>query len=91
MNSPIQHPREDASNAVRAGAARYEPRALRTYTPSLAVLARMRAASFTGRWKAAASMTSPPAYWWRTSVTIPRRGCSALQRIWAGIPPPPSR
>jgi 4-aminobutyrate aminotransferase / (S)-3-amino-2-methylpropionate transaminase / 5-aminovalerate transaminase len=40
MNSPIQHPHEDASNAIRAGAARYEPRASRTYTPSQAVLAR---------------------------------------------------
>ncbi len=40
MNSPIQHPQEDASNAVRSGAARYEPRASRTYTPSQAVLAR---------------------------------------------------
>ena len=40
MDSPIQHANEDASNAIRTGAARYEPRALRTYTPSQAVLAR---------------------------------------------------
>ena len=40
MNSPIQHAHEDASNSIRAGAARYEPRASRTYTPSQAVLAR---------------------------------------------------
>jgi 4-aminobutyrate aminotransferase-like enzyme len=39
MNSPIQHAHEDASNAIRAGAAIYEPRASRTYTPSQAVLA----------------------------------------------------
>ncbi len=40
MTSPIQHPHEDASNPVRAAAARCEPRALRTYTPTQAVLAR---------------------------------------------------
>jgi 4-aminobutyrate aminotransferase-like enzyme len=40
MNSPIQHPHEEPSNAIRAGATRYEPRASRTYTPSQAVLAR---------------------------------------------------
>jgi len=40
MTSPIHHAREEASNRVRAGAARYEPRALRTYTPTQAVLAR---------------------------------------------------
>jgi 4-aminobutyrate aminotransferase/(S)-3-amino-2-methylpropionate transaminase len=40
MNSPIQHAHEDASNSIRAGAALYEPRASRTYTPTQAVLAR---------------------------------------------------
>jgi 4-aminobutyrate aminotransferase-like enzyme len=40
MTSPIQHDREDESNRVRDGAARFEPRSLRTYTPSQAVLAR---------------------------------------------------
>jgi 4-aminobutyrate aminotransferase-like enzyme len=40
MTSPIQHDREEASNRVRAGAVRFEPRALRTYTPTQAVLAR---------------------------------------------------
>ncbi len=40
MNSPIQHPHENASNTIRAGAACFEPRASRTYTPSQAVLAR---------------------------------------------------
>ncbi len=37
---PIQHPGEDASNALRRRSARVEPAAQRTYTPSLAVLAR---------------------------------------------------
>src|SRR5215210_3571475 len=37
---PIQHPAEPDSNAGRAAAARFEPRSLRTYTPSQAVLAR---------------------------------------------------
>src|SRR5262245_27962198 len=36
----IQHSGEDASNEVRRGAAQLEPVALRTYTPTLAVLAR---------------------------------------------------
>jgi len=36
----IAHPGEDASNAIRARIAAIEPRAMRTYTPSLAVLAR---------------------------------------------------
>ena len=40
MTTPIEHAGEDASNRVRAAAARYEPRALRTYTPTQAVLAR---------------------------------------------------
>jgi 4-aminobutyrate aminotransferase-like enzyme len=40
MTPPLHHPREDASNPVRDGLAEYEPRCLRTYTPSQAVLAR---------------------------------------------------
>ncbi|HVS36156.1 MAG TPA: aminotransferase class III-fold pyridoxal phosphate-dependent enzyme [Gemmataceae bacterium] len=40
MTSPIQHAHEDASNRVRTGVARLEPHALRTYTPTQAVLAR---------------------------------------------------
>src|SRR5262249_2356971 len=36
----IQHPGESASNNARDAAARYEPRCLRTYTPTQAVLAR---------------------------------------------------
>jgi len=36
----IAHPSEMASNAERASAASFEPKALRTYTPSLAVIAR---------------------------------------------------
>jgi 4-aminobutyrate aminotransferase-like enzyme len=38
MTSPISHPGEIQSNAQRAQAARVEPRALRTYTPSQAIL-----------------------------------------------------
>jgi len=40
MTSPVQHPRETASNAVRAELVQVEPRSLRTYTPTQAVLAR---------------------------------------------------
>jgi 4-aminobutyrate aminotransferase-like enzyme len=40
MTSPLHHPDEEASNAARDDVARYEPKALRTYTPTQAVLAR---------------------------------------------------
>ena len=40
MTSSLHHAHEDASNAVRDGLSRYEPRCLRTYTPSQAVLAK---------------------------------------------------
>jgi 4-aminobutyrate aminotransferase-like enzyme len=40
MTALIAHPSEMASNAERASAFSYEPRALRTFTPSQAVLAR---------------------------------------------------
>jgi 4-aminobutyrate aminotransferase-like enzyme len=39
MPSPLHHASEPRSNAVRDGLARYEPRALRTFTPTQAVLA----------------------------------------------------
>lgn len=39
MTSPLHHARETTSNEIRDRLARYEPRALRTYTPSQAVLA----------------------------------------------------
>jgi 4-aminobutyrate aminotransferase / (S)-3-amino-2-methylpropionate transaminase / 5-aminovalerate transaminase len=40
MTSPIAHPNEDQSNQQRAAASNFEPRTLRTYTPSQAILAR---------------------------------------------------
>jgi 4-aminobutyrate aminotransferase-like enzyme len=40
METALHHPNEATSNEVRDGAAHYEPRALRTYTPTQAVLAR---------------------------------------------------
>src|SRR5579864_2827336 len=36
----LHHPQESTSNTIRDGIARYEPRSLRTYTPTQAVLAR---------------------------------------------------
>jgi 4-aminobutyrate aminotransferase-like enzyme len=39
MTSPISHPHENQSNPQRAQSSRYEPRTLRTYTPSQAILA----------------------------------------------------
>src|SRR3954447_5560949 len=38
--TPLHHPNETASNPVRDGLTKFEPRALRTYTPTQAVLAR---------------------------------------------------
>ncbi len=40
MTEPLHHPHEPTSNTIRDGIARYEPRTLRTYTPTQAVLAR---------------------------------------------------
>ncbi len=40
MTTAPHHPNESASNATRDQAARFEPRSLRTYTPTQAVLAR---------------------------------------------------
>ena len=40
MPSPLHHLNEASSNAARDQAARFEPRALRTYTPTQAVLAK---------------------------------------------------
>src|SRR5713226_10498834 len=40
MNPAIQHDAEADSNGIRAEAARIEPKSLRTYTPSQAVLAK---------------------------------------------------
>jgi len=40
MHPPIQHPGEVRSNRARSDAGEYEPRSLRTYTPTQAVLAR---------------------------------------------------
>ncbi len=40
MTSPIQFPGEERSNADRAAVGAYQPQALKTYTPSLAVLAK---------------------------------------------------
>jgi 4-aminobutyrate aminotransferase / (S)-3-amino-2-methylpropionate transaminase / 5-aminovalerate transaminase len=40
MTPPIVHTAEERSNADRSAAARWEPRSLRTYTPTQAVLAR---------------------------------------------------
>src|SRR5579864_6399847 len=36
----LHHPQESTSNTIRDGIARYEPRSLRTYTPTQVVLAR---------------------------------------------------
>src|SRR5262249_44877561 len=40
MTAPPHHPNESASNGTRDQAARFEPKSLRTYTPTQAVLAR---------------------------------------------------
>lgn len=40
MTEPLHHAHESTSNAIRDGIARFEPRTLRTFTPTQAVLAR---------------------------------------------------
>src|SRR5438270_9396262 len=40
MDTPLHHPHEMASNSTRDQVGRFEPKALRTYTPTQAVLAR---------------------------------------------------
>src|SRR5438552_2977288 len=40
MTAPLHHPHEPASDAARDQVAQFEPRSLRTYTPTQAVLAR---------------------------------------------------
>src|ERR1700731_2569119 len=40
MTKPLHHPNESSSNATRDVVARLEPKALRTFTPSQAVIAR---------------------------------------------------
>ena len=40
MTTPVHHAHEPESNPIRDGLARFEPRALRTFTPTQAVLAR---------------------------------------------------
>jgi 4-aminobutyrate aminotransferase-like enzyme len=40
MNAPISHPHETRSNQDRAALSRFEPKSLRTFTPSQAVIAR---------------------------------------------------
>jgi 4-aminobutyrate aminotransferase-like enzyme len=40
MTTPLHHAHETSSNAVRDGLSRFEPRSLRTFTPTQAVLAR---------------------------------------------------
>jgi 4-aminobutyrate aminotransferase-like enzyme len=40
MTEPLHHPQESTSNTIRDGIARYEPCALRTYTPTQAIIAR---------------------------------------------------
>jgi 4-aminobutyrate aminotransferase-like enzyme len=40
MTTPLHHPAESKSNPVRDGVVKYEPRSLRTFTPTQAVLAK---------------------------------------------------
>ena len=61
-------------------------RALRTYTPTQAVLARSPG-PFTGRRRAGASMTSPPACSSPTSATTRNHGCGDSTPTWAGTRP----
>jgi len=73
--APIEHPGEEASNALRHRAAAVEPASLKTYTPSLAVLARSEGSyHWTPEGRKLADFTSGvlvanlghnPVRWWR--------------------------
>ncbi|MEX0939349.1 MAG: aspartate aminotransferase family protein [Pirellulales bacterium] len=76
----VQHQGEDRSNAIRARMAAVEPRGLRTYTPSLAVIARSEGCyHYTPEGRKLADFTSgvlvanlghnPPA-WWRRILEL---------------------
>ena len=78
LEGTIEHRGEEQSNDVRRRAAAVEPRALRTYTPSLAVIARS-AGSYhwtpEGRMLAdfssgvlVANLGHNPATWWRRAI-----------------------
>ncbi len=86
-----QHPGEPESNAVRRELAELEPLALRTYTPSLAVIARAegcyvytpegrRLADFTSG-VLVASLGHNPTRWWRRMMNYLGHASSAA---WAG-------
>ena len=73
--APVQHPGEDASNAIRRRLHAVEPHAQRTFTPSMAVLARSagcyhwtpegrRLADFTSG-VLVANLGHNPARWWQ--------------------------
>ena len=78
---PITHPTESTSNTERATAFNFEPKSLRTYTPSQARHRADRRASFTGPPKAAGSTTSPPACSSPTSATTRSSGCRRFTRL----------
>jgi len=75
QTDPIQHPGEHQSNELRARIAAVEPKSLRTYTPSLAVLARSAGSyHWTPEGRKLADFTSGvlvanlghnPTRWWR--------------------------
>ncbi len=85
---PIVHPGETASNELRRCAAAAEPAALRTYTPSLAVIARSEGCyHWTPEGRKLADFTSGvlvanlghnSAHWWRRVLEY--LGLSDLQR-----------
>ena len=74
-NTAIEHPGEPAANALRRELAAVEPRSLRTFTPSLAVIDRAEGSYvFTPVGRRLADFTSGvlvaklghhPASWWR--------------------------
>jgi 4-aminobutyrate aminotransferase-like enzyme len=78
----IQHAGEDASNEIRRGVAQLEPAALRTYTPTLAVLARSAGSyHWTPEGRKLADFTSGvlvanlghnPSRWWRRVIQYMR-------------------
>jgi 4-aminobutyrate aminotransferase-like enzyme len=94
---PIEHPGEDRSNDLRRRSAAVEPAALRTYTPSLAVLARSHGCyHWTPEGRKLADFTSGvlvanlghnPAQWWQRLLAYMGLGAAAARAALDTSPP----
>ena len=77
----IEHPGEEVSNDLRRRLTEVEPLGLRTYTPSLAILAPVRVHTI-GLRKDESWRISRRVCWWPTSDTIRPAGGAACWITW---------